>query len=86
MLLRAILCKYICVDRFSEIKMQLKEFGANLRRARVTRKVTQEVLSEKADLSTRNVQKIEAGQTNVLITTAMRLKEALGCSWDELMP
>jgi transcriptional regulator with XRE-family HTH domain len=69
-----------------EIKIQLKEFGTNLRRARVARKVTQETLSEKASLNIRTLQKIEAGQTNILITTLIRLKQALECPWLELFP
>jgi transcriptional regulator with XRE-family HTH domain len=69
----------------AEIPRQLNRFGANLRRVRVARKVTQEKLAEAADLNIRTLQKIEAGQTNILVTTAMRLREALGCSWDELM-
>jgi hypothetical protein len=32
-----------------------------------------------------NVQRIEAGEINLLITTAKRIKTALGCSWDDLM-
>lgn len=67
-------------------KSRLKTFGANLRRARMAREITQELLAEKADLNTRTLQRIEAGETNILITTGMRLRAALGCSWDELMP
>lgn len=81
-----IFCKLFNMDNVREIKVRLKEFGGNLRRARVARKVTQEVLSEKADLNIRTLQKIEAGQTNILITTAIRLKESLDCSWLELLP
>jgi len=67
------------------IHRQLNRLGANLRRERVARKITQEKLAEDADLNIRTLQKIEAGQTNILVTTAMRLREALGCSWDALM-
>lgn len=49
------------------------------------RKITQEKLADLADLNIRTIQKIEAGKTNILITTAMRLRSALGCSWDSLM-
>lgn len=49
------------------------------------RAVTQEKLSELADLNIRTLQKIEAGQTNILLTTAARLCRAIGCSWDDLM-
>ena len=51
----------------------------------MARRVTQESLAERADLNIRMLQKIEAGQTNILITTAMRLRAALGCPWDVLL-
>jgi DNA-binding XRE family transcriptional regulator len=46
--------------------------------------MTQERLAELADLNIRTVQKIEAGEVNILITTAIRLQRALGCAWDKL--
>jgi len=67
------------------ISKTLAAFGANLRRERMARRVTQESLAEMADLNIRTLQKIEAGQTNILITTAMRLRAALGCPWDVLL-
>jgi transcriptional regulator with XRE-family HTH domain len=63
----------------------LRAFGANLRRERMARKVTQEKLAEIANLNTRTLQKIEAAETNVLVTTAIRLQRALGCPWDALL-
>jgi transcriptional regulator with XRE-family HTH domain len=63
----------------------LKHFGANLRRERSARGITQEKLAEWADLNIRTLQKIEAGQTNVLVTTAKRLRDALGATWDSLL-
>lgn len=51
----------------------------------MARRVTQEKLAEMADLNIRTLQKIEAGQTNILITTAARLRDSLGCTWDALM-
>lgn len=68
----------------SVIARQIRAFGANLRRERVTRQITQEKLAELADLNIRTLQKIEAGQTNILITTAARLQKAVGCAWDDL--
>ena len=65
---------------------QLKVFGANVRRERVSRGMTQEHLAELIDLNIRNLQKIEAGETNVLITTAVRIRRALNCSADKLIP
>lgn len=65
---------------------QLKQFGGNLRRERIGRQITQQKkLAELADLNIRTLQKIEAGQTNILVTTAIRLRKALGCAWDSLL-
>lgn len=64
---------------------ELKRFGENLRRERTTRKITQNQLAELADLNIRTVQKIEAGQTNILITTAKRIQKAIDCSWESLL-
>lgn len=51
----------------------------------MAREITQEKLAEAADLNIRTLQKIEAGQTNILLTTAARLQKAIGCRWDDLM-
>ena len=48
--------------------------------------MTQETLAELAEISTRNLQKVEAGQLNILVTTLVRLQLALRCSWKKLMP
>ena len=64
---------------------QLKHFGINVRRERMGRGLTQEKLAELVDLNIRTVQKIEAGDVNILLTTVMRLRTALGCSWSELL-
>lgn len=69
----------------SDITKQLRAFGSNLRRERIRRNVTQEQLAERADLNIRTLQKIEAGQTNILVTTAQRLKRALRCDWPSLL-
>jgi transcriptional regulator with XRE-family HTH domain len=64
---------------------QLAAFGANVRRERVARKLTQEKLAELMNVNPRTVQKIEAGKLNILLTTVQRLQKALGCPWDSLM-
>ena len=64
---------------------QLKSFGANVRRERMAKKITQEKLAELVDLNIRTVQKIEAGDVNILLTTVIRLRRALGCSWEDLV-
>lgn len=69
----------------ARIQAQLKKFGASVRRERITKGITQEKLAELVDLNIRSVQKIEAGQINVLVTTAMRIQKALDCAWGKLM-
>ena len=64
----------------------MTRFGANVRRERVERSITQEKLAEMADLNIRTLQRIEAGEFNLLLTTVLRLQRALGCSWEKLMP
>ena len=59
--------------------------GANLRRERTARGLTQERLAELADLNPRTVQKIEAGAITILVTTLQRLRAALGCEWKRLL-
>ena len=51
----------------------------------MARKMTQDRLAELAYLNVRTIQKIEAGQTNILITTAKRIKKAIGCTWESLL-
>lgn len=67
------------------ITKQLQTFGGNVRRLRNEQAITQEKLAELADLNIRTIQKIEAGQTNILITTAARIQNALACDWNKLM-
>ncbi|MDR1144778.1 MAG: helix-turn-helix domain-containing protein [Verrucomicrobiales bacterium] len=62
-----------------------KVFGANVRRLRVTRGWTQEWLAEKADLSSRYIQGIEAGMQFPRIAALQKLRRALGCRWDDLL-
>jgi len=69
----------------AKIQAQLKKFGASVRRERIARGITQEKLAELVYLNIRSVQKIEAGQINVLVTTAMRIQKALDCAWGKLM-
>ena len=71
----------------SELK-SLRKFGASVRRQRSAINMTQETLAELAELAElhpRTLQKIEAGTTNVLITTAQRIRKALDCPWDSLL-
>ena len=53
---------------------------------RVAKGMTQLKLAELADLNIRNVQRIEAGETDLLLSTSVRIRKALKCSWERLMP
>jgi transcriptional regulator with XRE-family HTH domain len=64
---------------------QLKRFGENVRRERNSMDLTQEKLAELVDLNVRTIQKIEAGNVNILLTTIKRIQKALKCPWDRLM-
>ena len=66
--------------------LRIQTFGANVRRERVRKRLTQDELSERAEIATRNLQKIEAGQINILVTTAFRIQLALRCPWKRLAP
>lgn len=61
----------------------LRRIGANVRRERIRAALTQEKLAERANLNIRTVQKIEAGQMDFLVTTAMRIQRAIACSWKD---
>ena len=63
----------------------LKQVGANLRRERRRAGLTQEALAERAELAPRTVQKIEAGEITILISTLRRLRNAVECSYDNLL-
>lgn len=71
--------------RPSTIQLQIKRLGANIRRERTAKGITQQCLAELVDLNIRTVQKIEAGEINILVTTVLRFKTALGCKWEALL-
>ena len=64
---------------------QLKRFGANVRRERTRRGLTQEGLAEAVELNPRTVQKIEAGSVNILLTTVLRIQRGVRGSWEKLL-
>lgn len=67
-------------------KARLKTYGANVRRERSAKGLTQQKLAELSEISTRNLQKVEAGELNILLTTAIRIQIGLKCAWNRLMP
>lgn len=64
----------------------LKQLGDNVRRERIAKDLSQQQLAELADLNIRNVQRIEAGEIDVLLRTIIRIRKALGCPLEKLMP
>ena len=64
----------------------LKQLGDNIRRERIAKDLSQQRLAEIADLNIRNVQRIEAGEIDVLLRTIVRIRQALGCPLEKLMP
>jgi len=64
---------------------QLKQIGLNIRSYREALRMTQEQLSEKADLHDRTVGKIERGELNFSILIFIRLYKALNLSPDQLI-
>jgi transcriptional regulator with XRE-family HTH domain len=64
----------------------LKHLGDNIRRERTAKGMSQQQLAELADLNIRNVQRIEAGEIDVLLTTTVRIRKALVCPWERLVP
>jgi transcriptional regulator with XRE-family HTH domain len=64
----------------------LKSVGENVRRQRRALGMTQEKLAELAELAPRTIQKIEAGRLDILATTVRRLRQALRCRYDDLLP
>jgi len=67
------------------IEAAKQRFGANVRRERMRRGITQERLAEAVELNPRTVQKIEAGSVNILLTTVLRIQRGLRCSWEKLL-
>lgn len=66
-----------------------KKFGANLRKIRENKKMTQETVSAKmqvngCDLTRSALAKIEVAQRHIYVDEILLLKEIYGVSFDEL--
>ena len=59
-------------------------FGRNVAKLRYKAKLTQEQLAEKADISHRYLQSIEAGDQQPRVGVLIKLRKALGAEWNEL--
>ena len=63
----------------------LRNVGENIRTERRRAGLTQEKLAERANLAPRVVQKIEAGDITILISTLRRIRKALDCDYNQLL-
>lgn len=61
-----------------------KRFGRNLAKLRTNAKLTQEKLAEKAGLTARYIQQIEAGDNWPSLPKLTKLRDVLKCSWEDL--
>ena len=64
----------------------LKRLGDNVRRNRMEKGITQQQLAEIVDLTIRNVQRIEAGKIDVRLRIMVRIRKALSCPLENLIP
>jgi len=62
----------------------LVRFGANVRKYRTKRKISQEKLAEMADLHRTYIGQIETGKRNVALKNVDKLARALGISMKDL--
>jgi transcriptional regulator with XRE-family HTH domain len=60
-----------------------KTLGANVRRARTARWISQDELAERCGLHPRTVVKIEAGEIGIRPETLDRIQRAIGCFKNE---
>lgn len=61
------------------------QFGANLRRWRLSRELTQERLAFRSGVGTGQISRMERGVREPLVGTAVRLADALGVTPDALL-
>lgn len=61
-----------------------RRLGKNIALWRARQGLTQERLAEKAGVSTRYIQNLEAGENFPSLPTLVRVRAALHCDWNEL--
>jgi transcriptional regulator with XRE-family HTH domain len=61
-----------------------KRLGKNIAALRARRRLTQEELAEKAGVSSRYMQSLEAGEYFPSLPTLAHLRAVLRCDWNEL--
>lgn len=68
------------------ISPDMRAVGRAIKAARQEAGLTQEKLAADSELAPRVLQKIEAGQITILVTTLIRIRRALRCEFDDLLP
>ncbi len=63
----------------------MKQIGQRIRDIRISKKMTQNDLAFAAHISTSNVSDIELGKTRILLTTFVKIIEALQVSSDSIL-
>ena len=59
-----------------------KTFGANVRRERTARRISQDELAARCGLNPRTIAKIEAGEIGIRPETLDRIQRAIGCTFN----
>lgn len=66
------------------LEQAMKRFGQNVKKLRITKKLTQEDMRYKG-FNYRYFQKIESGQVNPTLGTLLRLSNTLKCKLSDLL-
>jgi transcriptional regulator with XRE-family HTH domain len=66
------------------VEVDLKEFGANLKRIRKEKKITLEELALKTELDDSQISKIEKGLRDIRLSTVIKLIRGLGVEANDL--
>jgi transcriptional regulator with XRE-family HTH domain len=87
-LVKSIFCHYqrLPQPRRHNDAALLSKLGKSIQAARRKAGITQEELAERAEVNARALQKIEAGDSDPQTSTLVRIKNAIGCSWDAILP
>ena len=67
------------------MELDFKFIGQRIKIARIKKKLTQEVVSEKINVSPQHVSNIETGNSSVSLPTLVAIANTLGVSVDELL-
>ncbi len=60
-------------------------FGNRVKRIRIDLQLTQKEFASQAKISRRDLQMVEGDSVNPTILVATQIKEASGCSWQDLL-